>query len=218
MQPEQSLQDALSYAVTGVTTTNTLSLSFASAIGLAEVTNPKLKNIYERYTLRNFSVVCGPEDSTELGELLVREDPTLEEKRIGAWQTLASGSADALSQAANSMREVLRVLISKYASNNDVKTCSWWVPAPDAENDVSRAQRLRLLIYGGNEGAPASDDVEVLDAEIDRFDRAFKVLTKMAHGSSIATKHLVETEMRTLESLILILLKRRRQEQADYAP
>lgn len=211
---EHGFGEALSYAVTGVTSTNTLSSSFASAIGLTEVTNPKIKNIHERYNLKDFSIVRGSDDAAELGELLAQVDSRLDKRRLGAWQTLVSGSADSLPQAAHSMRDVLSALISKYASNDNLKVCRRWAPAPDTKDGVSLAQRLRLLLYGAS-GGPTSDEVAVVEAEIERFDRAYAYLKQVAHGSGGATKQLVEVQMRTLERLMLILLNRRRQEFRD---
>jgi len=211
---EHALLQALSYAVTGVTSTNSISSSIASAIGIAEVTNPRLINIYEKFNLQDFTAIRDPEYLHELSGLLDQEDPALEKARRGAWETLESGSAAALSQAAHSMREVLTKLISKYASNDDVKRCPWWARAPDAKDGVSLAQRLRCLIYGASNRDPSSGEVEILDREIKRYDRAYDCLKGVAHLRSGADRRLVETEMRTLERLIFTVLKRRAQEQA----
>jgi BioD-like phosphotransacetylase family protein len=123
---EKGLQSAASFAVTGVTATNTLFLSFASAVNLAGTNNPRLARIFEEFDLADLTILHDAEDSNELSLLLTREDPGLEKARLGAWETLASDSSDALSQAAHSMREVLRKLIAKYASNE--KVMSWTVP------------------------------------------------------------------------------------------
>jgi hypothetical protein len=92
-------------------------------------------------------------------------------------------------------------------------SCPWWKPAHDTKEGVSLRQRLRCLVYGAQPDVPTPDDAQLIEIGIRRFDRANDYLVRVAHGSGDADRRLVKTEMRTLERHILLVLKRRAQEQ-----
>jgi hypothetical protein len=169
------------------------------------------RRVAETYGLADPSSFIVDTDGSEIDRLLAEIDPQLVSHRHGAWAAFYSVAEDRLTQAANSMRKVLNSLISEYASNDQVKACHWWEPAPSAEakNEVSVAQRLRLLMYGPTYEADDSAEIRLIDEEIARQKRHRKILDKVAHGSTSSSSKAVEVALRGIESLVLLILRRR---------
>jgi len=61
-------------------------------------------------------------EQSKLDELLDHLDPRLRKRRLGAWQALRSDNPDRLSQAANSMVELLDQVIGQVCKNVDLAT------------------------------------------------------------------------------------------------
>lgn len=61
-------------------------------------------------------------EQNKLDKLLDQLDPRLRRRRQGAWEVLRSDSPDRLSQAANSMVELLNQVISQVCKNTDLTT------------------------------------------------------------------------------------------------
>jgi hypothetical protein len=77
--------------------------------------------------------------------------------RKGAWDTFHSTSKDALSQAANSMRDILRTVTAKLASNERVQNCSWaWM-----ESTHYRSGEKALLSYNVSKGPELSNPMDL---------------------------------------------------------
>jgi hypothetical protein len=205
---DDRLLQALGPLVAGVSASDTLSTTFASAVLSTEATNPRLDFI-QQYGLRDFTLLSEVQDQRELSGLLTTIDPTLESMRKSAWESLSSGAEQRLLQAAHLMREVLRQLISKYASNERVKRCPWWTHSPDARDGVTPKQRIRCLVFGDAPGTQNDDEAQLIDTEIDQYDRECKLLMDTAHGSSRAKHVAVEAAMRKVEQLMLFMLRRR---------
>jgi hypothetical protein len=63
----------------------------------------------------------GPESSLDIGQQLKRLDPRLEDRWSGAWEALRSKNPDKVSQAANSMVEVLDKVIGRVCNGRQLK-------------------------------------------------------------------------------------------------
>lgn len=73
-------------------------------------------------TLSYVREVVSDEEKRKLDGLLDRLDPRLRRRREGAWEALHSENADRLSQAANSMVELLDQVIGQVCKNTDLAT------------------------------------------------------------------------------------------------
>ena len=69
----------------------------------------------------------------------------------GSEETLFSGAKDSLSQAAHSMRDCFEKVIRELAPSECVKVQPWFLPTPEASDEVSRRSRLRYMLYGSGE-------------------------------------------------------------------
>lgn len=123
-----------------------------------------------------------PFQTGDIGTLLKVLGPEFEKKRIGAWETLESSNPDKLSQAANSMVELLdkvisnicgeeqfsEVLTSKFGSDNEKK----WVDATRAWISQTKSN-----------------------------------LHRVKHHSDYKSENMTRTLMQSAESIIYLLLK-----------
>jgi hypothetical protein len=117
------LFSALSAATSAVTAGNTPTLNFLS--GVYQLQGRESHNIVEVYHLQKPMDPIASDNEKELNERLAELDIDLLNRRKGAWDAFHSVSADRLPQAAHSLRDVLRSLISKWASNDQVKKAIW---------------------------------------------------------------------------------------------
>jgi len=169
------------------------------------------RRIEKTYGLADPAPFVVDTDGSETDRLLNEIDPQLVSHRHGAWAALHSVAEDRLTQAANSMHKVLNALISKFASNEQVMACDWWEPAQptEAKNGVSVAQRLRLLMYGPTYEPDDVEELRLIDEEIARQKRQRTLLDQVAHGSTSSSSKAVEMALRGIESLVLLILRRR---------
>lgn len=142
----------------------------------------------------------------ELDILLDEIGPELNQRRKGAWYVFHSGSPDKQAQAAHSMRDVLSVFISRWASNEDVKKAEWWKYANDTEDGVSLRQRIRFLLYGPYNVQGTDADVEIVEQTVAKYLDEDRFLKKVAHGSKKGTAELIESTMHSIESALLSIL------------
>lgn len=163
------------------------------------------KNLYGVYDFKKPSLKEEKEIQDELDRELREIDPSLCKRRKGAWQTFFSVSADKKAQAAHSMREIFRKLISMWASNDDVKKAEWWLPVKDAKDGVSNKQRIRFLLFGSGD-IKYPDVFESINQEVEKIYESFALLNKTAHGSEQEIQ-LVESTMKLIESTLLRIIK-----------
>jgi len=189
-----------SYYVSSATSTTSAKLESTTLelIGI-QYTNPDI-NLFDKYDFNISIEVNRDQIENDLDKELEKIDSNLPNRRKGAWETYNSASSDKLSQAANSMRNILSCLISMWASNDDVKSAIWWKPVEDTKEGVSTWQRLRYLLFGpGN-----IVDKNLLDRigeEVNKIYKSNEVLNKTAHGSA-KYKELVEANMRLIEDTL----------------
>lgn len=98
------------------------------------------------------------------------------------------------------MRDLVRKVISKHASNEKVKLAAWWSKAPSTKDGVSLRQRLRLLAYGPT--------AEANETELALIEHSYELLNKTAHGSK-QPENAIEASMKSAEQLLLLILRRR---------
>jgi len=80
------------------------------------------KDEVTRFMLDNYREVNPGEERCKLDSLLDRLDPRLRRRRDGAWAALHSDNPDRLSQAANSMVELLDQVIGQVCIDTDLAT------------------------------------------------------------------------------------------------
>lgn len=146
----------------------------------------------------------------ELERLLNEIDLALNERRKGAWYAFQSGSPDKRGQAAHSMRDILSALISKWASNEDVKKAEWWECEENTRDGVSLRQRLRFLLFGPYNIDGSDSDLEIIEETVSKYFDEDKFLKKVAHGSKEGTDDLIESIMYSIESALLNIIKMRK--------
>jgi hypothetical protein len=202
-----------------ISSTTTAAISVASDVFMIAADHPG-DALVERYEIRDPCPFFDGNDVAELESLLSSVDTQLAVRRRGAWETFHSGTADCLAQAAHSMRDVLGNLISKYASNRHVEVCDWWLAREQgtAQEEVSLRDRLRLLMYGPTLAPPDGQELHLLEAEIAEHVDRRELLINVAHGSTKASSTAVETAMKGIESLMLLILRRRKAACKDAQP
>jgi len=131
--------------------------------------------------------------------------PDLAKIRLGAWETFYSETEVNLMNASHSMREILRHIISRIASNEEVKQSSWWEKPQDTDKDVTSQQRLRFLIFGPGDDKPT----ELAAMTISNSFKAYSRLQAIAHGSQ-GIKHDVKEYMQITEHTLLTILRYRK--------
>ena len=92
----------------------------------------------------NIAIEVDQEEKTEIDELLDQMDPNLKNKRIGAWIAFRSDNPDRLSQAANSMVELLDKVISEICK--DVAFSEYLQKRFESNKEVKWAETARKFI------------------------------------------------------------------------
>jgi len=87
----------------------------------------------------------------ELAEMLGEYDARFRSMLEGSEAALDLDSADHLSQAAHSMRDLFQHLLEHLAPSEAVKAQPWFELTEGAPGGVSRRSRLRYLLYGSGE-------------------------------------------------------------------
>ncbi len=135
-------------------------------------------------------------------------DPQLELKRLGAWEALESNNSDGPSQAAHSMREVLRQLLDKLAPINEVLRAPWY-RRPIADTTVTRAMRVRYALSG--KASETSEStlrlIETLSATVDS---AYAKLSAESHSDKLVKRSEVRSCLVACEAIIGLIQSQRR--------
>jgi Predicted pPIWI-associating nuclease len=207
------LSSALSAASSAVTAGNTPTLNFLS--GVYQIQGRESKNIIEVHRLQKPTDPIAPDNEKELNERLARIDTDLLNRRRGAWDAFYSVSADRLSQAAHSLRDVLRSLISRWVSNDQVKKALWWKPVPNTRDGVSTRQRIQLLLYGSSALPQNPVELSLIESEVSKFTDDNTFLNSIAHGGSSSSTSAGEFAMKSIDNLILLILRTRTQYHQD---
>ena len=114
---------------------------------------------YITYAAEGGAVPFSPPDTTRLlrqnhlDQMLqkVTGNNYLVKKRKGAWNSYSMNDSVSREQACHSMREILTILLDKFAKDNDVKNASWWTQDPDVgSGKVSKRQKNKVFCLGGN--------------------------------------------------------------------
>jgi hypothetical protein len=164
-----------------------------------------------RYIKKTKQVEFIEESSGQLSVLLNEIDPDLELKRRGAWQTFRGESNDRISQAAHSMREVIRLLLDCLAPEEKILHAPWY-QKPRVKPDVTRKMKVRFAI-GGASSEISDSTVDFVDSLANAADEAYYKLSAEAHTSGKGYKQ-AEAFLKAGEAVILLILTNRFQNSA----
>ena len=95
-------------------------------------------------SMSNIAIDVDQEEKAKIDELLDQMDPNLKDKRIGAWMTFRSDNPDRLSQAANSMVELLDKVISRICK--DVTFSEYLQEQFENDKEIKWAETARKFI------------------------------------------------------------------------
>lgn len=205
MQAGHDLNRSFNFIGTAVSNVTSVGTSAISELYWISEQHPESR-IFQSYQLQDPKPFVESTDDEILSKLLAEYDPELEHERQGAWQAFYSSSDAKDSQSSHSMRDVVRKFINKHASNDDVKKAKWWTEVEGTKDGVSVRQRLRLLAYGPT-GEASEAELDLMEQQLEKFERSYKLLNKAAHGSKQAAAA-IEASMKSAEQLILLVLKR----------
>lgn len=147
------------------------------------------------------------DDTTTVSHLLNSIDPSLEIKRTGAWQTYYSSSADRISQATHSMREVLSQLLDKLAPDDSVRGAPWYIE-PSERPKVQRKMRIRYIL-SGSDSTVSKSTTEYIDAMAKMVEMTYAKLSNEAHKYGINLDSTVKTYLETCEIVIKSIILHR---------
>ena len=165
------------------------------------------RNVYFEKAIDKPKLFYYRESVQDLDEKLEKINSDWPKRRKGAWDAFNSVSSDKLAQASHTMRDILSKLISKWASNDDVKRSGWWANADNTESGVSLKQRIRYLLYGPTD-IINTQELENIYSQIDYCYEQDKLLKKVAHGSS-RFRDRVEAAMKAIEMAMLSIINER---------
>ncbi len=149
------------------------------------------------------SAQIGPKMET-ISTLLRFSPPRLVWNRQGAWQTFRSQSVDRISQATNSMREVLRQLLDILGPEEKVKKAYWYV-APKNGSPVHRKMRIRYALAGENPDVSKST-LEMINSLSDSVDTIYAKLSAQTHAERKGEYILAEGCLKACEAIIMLVL------------
>ena len=161
-------------------------------------------DIYKKY---NFQIPTALNRDYMLSELdyeLSQIDNKLVLHRKGAWDAFNSTSRDKKLQAASSMRQILRALISKWASDEEVKNTKWWKNYKKKNDKIILKERLRFLLFGSNE---IGDEylLNKIKEQIELINKSDRKIQEIAHGSNKSLE-LVKSTMELIEDIVYSIL------------
>lgn len=144
--------------------------------------------------------------STSISSLqgfLTELDAELERKRQGAWQTLEGNTVDKHAQAANSMRDVLRQLLDKLASREEVQKASWY-SKPEEGDTVTREMRVRWAIAGDSANVSRST-LKQIDTLAEAVDATYAKLSAEGHKGTAGEDQITRACLKACESVIELI-------------
>lgn len=116
----------------------------------------------------------------ELDVALEKVNPTLCDLRHGASQSLLSDDPDGKRQAAHSMRELIRQVLTILAPTEILKAEPGFQPTKDSKDGVTRRMRIRHIIMKRISGFSKSD-VEVVERTCSLIEALHDKLSGEAH-------------------------------------
>jgi hypothetical protein len=187
------------------TSSTSVSTSTDTMIGISSFNILKSKD--PEISIKKPDFIDTEEFEKELDFELDKIDLSLSKRRRGAWETLYSSSQDKIPQAAHSIRDIFSHIISKYASNADVKKADWWKEDRQAKDGVSLRQRIRILLFGPKETIVNDNEIKVIEMNVNVCFHDDKFLKNIAHGSKKGNIDVVASKMRAMEGALLHILK-----------
>lgn len=186
--PPNRISEIHSYALTVGTSTSSGDAIFCLEIPLNQFEPNKSKELDDY--LKAFS-----DEYPGIGDLV--------KMRKGAWDALSSVVENNLMGASHLMREIIRKVISKFATNEEVKKAEWWIKPKETKNEVVVKQRFRFLIFGTSiEDGEAK--VEMVDETVNKCFEAYQRLQDIAHGSTGLKEEVVRCFYITEQTLLTI--------------
>ncbi len=134
-------------------------------------------------------------------------DPELESKRVGAWQVLESNLPDSLSQASNSMREVLRQLLDKLAPVSQIQASPWY-QKPKEGSAVTRAMRIRYTLAGPSP-LPSESTLTFINGMAAAIDAMYAKLSAETHSGKKPKISTTRMYLNACEALIGLIATER---------
>ena len=116
----------------------------------------------------------------QLSDMLKPYDPKYLNMLHGSEEALNTDSADHLSQASHSMRDLFQQILEHLAPTDVVKSQPWFEETPAAPTGVSRRSRIRYLIYGTGENVD-DEIIRNLDEIADSAKRSLDLCIARAH-------------------------------------
>jgi hypothetical protein len=128
------------------------------------------------------------------------------ELRAGAWEPVNSGRADALRQAAHSMRELIDQVLKEAAPDVEVKALADYVPNKSSRSGVTRRQRMRLLMK--KFGTQSDSMLEIVEAACDLLSAVDATLIAASHARDTPSKQQVINALNAAEGALHAMLIR----------
>jgi hypothetical protein len=108
-------------------------------------------------------------------------------------------------QACHTAREILTVILDRFADPSAVKRTGWWTPVAETGDGVSKRQKLRFLVAcDGVIDAPLLDE---LDLQVDRALDTHRKAIGLAHPKTPASYDAAKAAIIDLEEVMLTLLR-----------
>jgi len=169
--------------------------------------NPSLWLTGKGKKILRYSTIRPSLSLSPLKEFLTKLDPELERKRLGAWQVLESGMADRHSQAANSMREILRQFLQKLSPDYHVVQAPWYYK-PKQGSPVTRPMRVRYAL-GGTSVSVSESTLKQVNTLAAAADATYARLSEQAHKRKAGQDNTTRAYLTACESLMELIVVNR---------
>jgi hypothetical protein len=116
----------------------------------------------------------------ELKDLVTELGAEFVQMLDGSEAALSSSTADALSQAAHSMRDCFQQILERLAPSKVVEAQPWFKATEGAPGGISRRARIRYVLYGSGEGSD-EDVIQKLDQLADIAKDTLDICIARAH-------------------------------------
>lgn len=187
--------------LTGVTFSNFAALDIISYA--SKVAQGEQKRALDGLARKSLS---RPFKNEDLDVLLRRFEDDLPSRRAGAWDAFHSASADALAQASHTMRDILRRVIAREATNELVERCSWYIELKKKKPDVS--DRIRYLLFAESKRGMETDELRLALNAVSEYTDDNEALVKTAHGSLRFDQGQIKASLEKIEELLFLVLKK----------
>jgi hypothetical protein len=84
-------------------------------------------------------------------------------------------------------------------------------PAPNTRDGVSTRQRIQLLLYDPSALPQNPSELSLIESEVSKFTDDNTFLNAVAHGGSSNSTSAVEYSMKSIDNLLLLILRTRTQ-------